>query len=387
MTRKNKNKKRKPAKSVTAKSDLWLYILILLLCGGIVWLLTQKPKTRVKPVKETALGTQPFDQNKLVKALEEKFGMEPGSIVPKEIRKVIRLEIPVDRSKMDLTYANVLVSNEFRSMRAVQDDGKVDGSKQILSFTHADKNFEVILSYAPRTAQQRAGKKYISIVVDDFGSVEGETLQEWLALPTQITFAIMPGFKQSVNTMTLADQQGRETLVHVPMEPIGYPRQNPGENAILVQMNQAQVERTLLKHLNSLPLCMGVNNHMGSLATADNTIMGWVMDVLKKKNKGFLDSRTSNVSIAYQVAQKARIPAWRNDIFLDSPDITDETLERKINAIQDLATRNSTVVVITHCHNPEKLIYLHKFLDRVQALGFTLIPLSQVGKTDLAPII
>jgi len=132
---------------------------------------------------------------------------------------------------------------------------------------------------------------------------------------------------------------------------------------------------------------MGVNNHMGSLATSDDTIMGWVMDVLKKKNKGFLDSRTSNVSIAYQAAQKARIPAWRNDIFLDSPDITDQTLERKLEAIQTMSAGKNTVVAITHCHNLDKLTYLKKFLERAQSMGFTLIPLSQVGKNDITPII
>lgn len=382
-----KTKKRKSKKAVASEPGLWLYILILLLCSGIVFMLLQKPRIREKPVQETVMVTQDFNQGQLLKALENTFNLEAGKLVPKDHQGAIHLNIPVDRRKMDLTYANMLVSQQFLSMKAKQIDGRVDGNRQILSFSHGEQNYEVSLSYGTFDTDRQAGNKYLAIVVDDFGSVSADELQQWLELPTEITFAIISTLKNSSQTMTLANEQGRETLVHLPMEPIGYPQQDPGANPILVQMNQTQVEKTLLKHINALPLCMGVNNHMGSLATADNTIMGWVMDVLKKKNKGFLDSRTSNVSIAYQVAQKARIPAWRNDIFLDSPDITDETLERKLNAIQSMAAGKNTIVAISHCHNLDKLIFLKKFLDQAQAMGFTLIPLSQVGKTDIAPII
>ena len=383
----HKIKKRKPTKAAVSDPDLWLYILILLLCSGIVWMLVQKPKVREKPVQETVSGSQAFDPDQLVKALEQSFNLETGSLVLKDAGGILRLEIPVNRSKMDLTYANLLVSHQFQSMKAKQTEGRVDGSRHILGFSSGEQSYEVRLAYEVFESDRQTGKKYLAIVIDDFGTVSGADLEQWLALPTQITFAIISTLKNSSQTMNLAHQQGRESLVHVPMEPIDYPQQNPGENPILVQMNQAQVEKALLKHVNALPLCMGVNNHMGSLATSDDTIMGWVMDVLKKKNKGFLDSRTSNVSIAYQAAQKARIPAWRNDIFLDSPDITDQTLERKLEAIQTMSAGKNTVVAITHCHNLDKLTYLKKFLERAQGMGFTLIPLSQVGKTDITPII
>lgn len=383
----HKIKKRKPPKAAVSDPDLWLYILILLLCSGIVWMLVQKPKVREKPVQETVSDSQAFDPDQLLKALEQSFNLEAGSLVFKDAGGILRLEIPVNRSKMDLTYANLLVSHQFRSMKARQTEGKVDGSRQILGFSSGEQSYEVRLAYEVFDSDRQLGKKYLAIVIDDFGTVSGADLEQWLALPTQITFAIISTLKNSSQTMNLAHQQGRESLVHVPMEPIDYPQQNPGENPILVQMNQAQVEKALLKHVNALPLCMGVNNHMGSLATSDDTIMGWVMDVLKKKNKGFLDSRTSNVSIAYQAAQKARIPAWRNDIFLDSPDITDQNLERKLEAIQTMSAGKNTVVAITHCHNLDKLTYLKKFLERAQGMGFTLIPLSQVGKTDITPII
>ena len=143
----------------------------------------------------------------------------------------------------------------FETHGANLSSGRVEGGKQVLSFSGV-RMVLVNLVYA-LPLPEASSPKYIAIVVDDFGSVSGEMLQQWLELPTEVCFAIISRLKHSEETMNLANAQGRETLVHVPMEPIDYPRQNPGQDPILVQMDQARVEKTLLRHINSLPLCMG----------------------------------------------------------------------------------------------------------------------------------
>lgn len=104
--------------------------------------------------------------------------------------------------------------------------------------------------------------------------------------------------------MKLAKEQGTLTLIHIPMEPIGYPEVNPGKNPILVQYDERQIEKIMTRFIEQLPYCEGANNHMGSLATTDEEVMNAVMTILKKHNKFFLDSRTTNVSVAYSVASK-----------------------------------------------------------------------------------
>lgn len=380
-------KKRVSKKAAPKDRDIWLYVVILLLCAAIVWVIARKDEGTVEPLEETVHKTGDFDLDKIASALEEKFDLPKENIKQKKVRGVMQMEIPIERRKMDLTFANFIVKGEFESRGAELETGKVDGNRQELTFSHAGEDYLVKLSYATLSSQERTAKKYLSIVVDDFGSIGGDHLQEWLELPVQLSFAIIAGQKQSEETMNRAHAQQRVTMVHVPMEPIGYPRQNPGNKPILVQMDQSRVEKTLLHHLNALPLCAGANNYMGSLATTDQTIMSWVMDVLKKKGKFFLDSRTSSVSIAYQMAQKARIPAYRNDLFLDHPNISDATLQNKLNQVQELALRKNTVIAIIHCDDADKLQYLKTFIRRAQAAGFSLIPITQVGKTDVPLIL
>ena len=45
------------------------------------------------------------------------------------------------------------------------------------------------------------------------------------------------------------------------------------------------------------------------------------------------------------------------------------------------------VVGITHCHNYDKLDYLKRFINRLKAAGFTLIPLTDIDKYNVPEIL
>lgn len=126
---------------------------------------------------------------------------------------------------------------------------------------------------------------------------------------------------------------------------------------------------------------------MGSLATTDSDVMQAVMNTLKKHNKAFLDSRTTNVSVGFQTAQKAHIRAFRNDIFLDSPNISQSTMDAKLNQIIQMSGSKNHIIAITHCHNKEKLDYLKTFISRLKKAGFTLVPLSEYGSHEVPEIL
>ncbi len=56
-------------------------------------------------------------------------------------------------------------------------------------------------------------------------------------------FSIFPEEEYSVQTMKLAKEQGRLTLIHIPMEPIGYPEVNPGKNPIWFNMMSGRLKK------------------------------------------------------------------------------------------------------------------------------------------------
>ncbi|MCB5245063.1 MAG: divergent polysaccharide deacetylase family protein [Candidatus Cloacimonadaceae bacterium] len=384
MTKQTKYPNRHKARK---DNPVGLYLLILLLCGAIIFVIVYKGKEEGLPPEFQEPSIKKFNSSELLQSLEEKFELAEGSLQIKTIHHQKQLSIPVNPSKMDLTFANMIVKGEFEIRGGKLVSGFVEDDGQLLTFKVGPDTYKVKLYYKKPVSIIRKYPKYIAIVVDDFGGIGGDLLQSFLNLPLEIDFAILPGLSHSEEAMNKAFKQGRETLVHLPMEPLNYPSQNPGKDAILVQMDRSEVEKLVLKHLNSLPLCSGVNNHMGSLATTDKEIMSYVMEVLRKKDKFFLDSRTSAVSVAYQIAQKAQILAFRNDLFLDSPDISNATMESKIERIKQITNSRNYVIAITHCHSAEKLRYLQDFISRIQKEGFTLKRLSELKEQEVPAII
>lgn len=318
-----------------------------------------------------------------------KLGVPVNAVKRRKQDDVIRFSIPIDRSQMDLTYANMIFKGEMELVKASLISGKEGASSQFLSFKHRDYSelYEIALYYDSKLYKRKDTNRTITIVIDDFGNISGSLLEGFLGIDPEVCFAIFPDEPYSELTMRLAKQQERDMLVHVPMEPIGYPSVNPGKNAILVQHSESVVTKRLNSFFSKLPDAIGINNHMGSLATTDPELMGYVMKVLKANNKLFLDSRTSNVSIAYQTAQKANIKAFKNDIFLDSPNISQKNMNAKLKQIQNLSDNNRHVIAITHCHNKEKLDYLKEFIQKLKEAGYSLVPLSEIGERKIPEII
>lgn len=347
------------------------------------------PTPAARIVQEEAPKPGESELDLIVRKAADSIGVPENALRRRKTDDLVKFSVPIDRSQMDLTYANMIFKGNLEQGGASLLRGQDSRNKQVLSFYHKDytHKYELELYYDSKYYKDKVVEKRISIVVDDFGAIGGSLLDGFLSVEKEVCFAIFPEEPNSVSTMQRATRQGRETLIHVPMEPIGYPRVNPGNNAILVQHTESQIDKMLNGFIAELPDAIGINNHMGSLATTDTDVMQVVMNNLKKHNKAFLDSRTTNVSIAYQTAQKAHLKAYRNDLFLDSPNISQSTMDAKLNQIIQMASSKKHIIVITHCHNEDKLDYLKRFITRLKKAGFTLVPLSEYGSHEVPEIL
>lgn len=346
-------------------------------------------KTAPKSPAEKRQVAIPADLDKIIKDTCTKLGIPERSCKRKKSGATITYSIPIDRSSMDLTYANMIFKGELERVGGKLLKGTDSSGKQSLSFrAPTGKNTYVLnLFHDAKVFAGKQQKRSLAIVVDDFGTINGSLLDGFLNLDKAVCFAIFPDEAYTALTAEKAYAQNRETIIHVPMEPLDYPSVNPGKNAIFVHSSPSEIEHLLSNFIKQLPHSRGINNHMGSLATTDVEVMRTVMNTLKKHNKYFLDSRTSNVSIAYATAQKAHIGAYRNDLFLDSPDISSATMNAKIEQLIRLAETKSNIIAITHCHSAAKLQYLKELISRLKAAGFSLVPLSEIGQYNVPGIL
>lgn len=156
----------------------------------------------------------------------------------------------------------------------------------------------------------------IVLVLDDAG---GEAALQWLfiELPVRLNFAVIPGLANSHRFARRAKAAGHEVLIHLPMQPMDAKKLQQDRFTLTPGMTARDAARILAEARRSVPGAVALNNHMGSLATADRNLMRLFMPELKKQGLLFLDSLTHASSVAGEEAFRAGMPLLRRDIFLD----------------------------------------------------------------------
>ena len=215
----------------------------------------------------------------------------------------------------------------------------------------------------------------IAIVIDDMGW-ELPIAQDLFALKQPLSFAVLPQAPYHAKVAEAAHQHQRELLLHLPMEPHGYPKVNPGPHALLSTMSPEQLVAALQAALQALPQVIGVNNHMGSSLTENPEAMRVVMQELKQRQLFFLDSRTSAASKAYQIAREVGIPTARRHVFLDN-DVEPARIAAQLHRLAEMASQQGDAIGIGHPY-PETLRALEETLPRLSQAGVQIVPISRL---------
>jgi len=215
----------------------------------------------------------------------------------------------------------------------------------------------------------------VAIVIDDFGQIGGDLLQGFAELDSDITFAVLPDLPNTEKTAKLANIYGHEVILHIPMQAEDK-NQNPGKTYIKTGMDKVDIKDIINGFLDQVPQAIGANNHMGSGVTADFSTIGSVVEILKKKRLFFLDSKTSSRSKVVNAASDLRADYCARDIFLDVPDVSNTTLNSKLQSLDKYRGRKEPVIIISHCHNQAKLVAMRSFVSNLKGMGIKLIPLS-----------
>ena len=215
-------------------------------------------------------------------------------------------------------------------------------------------------------------KPQIAIILDDLGN-QWENGKRSALLAGAVTLSILPNSPYALKLAQLGREQGKELMLHAPMEPIGHQAWNGG---LSETMAQKDLRASLLQMVRAVPGVAGVNNHMGSALTQNQEVMGWVMDTLREQNLFFVDSRTSPQSRAWEAAQARQLPSAKRDVFLDNVR-THAAIELQLGKLITLAKQRGFALAIGHPY-PETLTVLEHFLQRLPAQAVRLVSASQV---------
>jgi len=232
--------------------------------------------------------------------------------------------------------------------------GKMDGGqgyKRVASDQSAQRP-------APKAADEKASGEasqnaddvkagpVMAIVIDDLGD-SAVFAKALLDLDFPVTLAIMPYRTRSPKVAELAVSAGAEVILHQPMEPLAYPKTDPGKGALFVGMSPGKIASVLERNLAQVPGADGVNNHMGSKFTQDYAGMAEVMSFLANRGLFFLDSVTSAGGAAPAAAKNEGAPMVSRNVFLDNSR-SPNAIAGQLLAAQNIAKSRGQAVAIGH---------------------------------------
>lgn len=215
----------------------------------------------------------------------------------------------------------------------------------------------------------------IAIIIDDLG-YQLAAGHRTIGLPGPVVCAILPGTPRAALLARTAYEQGKEVLLHLPLQSVGY--HGPAEpGTITLDMSRKNFAEAFASAMQSVPFAVGVNSHRGSLLTRHPGHMRWLMeDIRAMDGLYFVDSYTTHESVALQIAAESGVPAIKRDVFLDT-DPAPDMLAKEFARLKTLARERGRAVAIGHPY-PATLEFLEQEIPRLVEEGIQLVPLREL---------
>lgn len=364
QTSTKKTTQRKSKKTVSSNTALILSLGVLALCVvmlGVSFVLTQKntPQTVVKSevektIKDTSVNTE---KNQISKSSsnQPKNSVNTNSKIPPK-QNVQN----VQSTKNQNTNKNLQVAKSSTTSKTTE-------TMQSTNSVQSTKNSEPVVQIStPKVPAKKVADVYI--VLDD-GGHNLNHLQPFLDLEIPLTIAVLPELSYSKESALRITKAGKTLILHQPMQAINLST-DPGPSAIMPEMSAEQIRNLLTKNLDSLGIKVGLNNHEGSLITADIYAMKVVMEVCKERGMFFLDSRTNSKSVCKSVASEYGVKLYERNTFLDNTPSQADMIAMFKSGIE-VAKKNGSVIMIGHVWSGKNLAdVLQKMYDEYYPQGF-----------------
>ena len=235
---------------------------------------------------------------------------------------------------------------------------------------------EVLLVRGLAPAHEAGAPARLALVLYGFGADAAEA-DSFFALRAPFAVAVVPAGRAGDRVLDHAREREREVVLHLPLEPINYPRINPGPGTLLVSMSPRRVSSTVRRHLSRAGAVTAVANHMGSLATQDMTVMTALYREIKRRRVAFLHMTPAPGAVCKSLAAEMGVNYAEPDEVVDQEARQDDTraLERRWTALLKEAHARGRLVVMMRA-TPLTKRWLPQALSAKRLDGVDVVPLT-----------
>ena len=217
----------------------------------------------------------------------------------------------------------------------------------------------------------------LSVVFDD-GGQNLVQLEKCLALPFPITVAVLPKLPHSKEAADMIRNSKNEVILHQPMQAVNL-SVNPGPGAITPSMNEEEIRKLLFENISEIAPVSGMNNHEGSLITADTEKISYVLKFASDCGIFFLDSRTNADTKVPYVAKELGLGYFERNVFLDNTKNRTDIISEIMKGV-NIANKKGSAIMIGHVWSSEVLPdILKEMYPLLKEKGYVFTTVSNSG--------
>lgn len=212
----------------------------------------------------------------------------------------------------------------------------------------------------------------VGIIVADIGISNAQTEDAIRRLPPAVTFAISPYAPRAAQVAERLRAKGAETLIGLPLEPAGYPLNDPGNRALLTGRSAPENMANLEWVLSRFPGYVGTIGVVGGMrgerfAAMEQSYLA-LQESLRNRGLLFVDARPG-------VAGPARAWGRAVDVILDEP-ATRTEIERRLSELETIAKARGSALGLAHAATPVVVDRLVAWAAGLERRGIVLAPIS-----------
>jgi polysaccharide deacetylase 2 family uncharacterized protein YibQ len=217
----------------------------------------------------------------------------------------------------------------------------------------------------------------IALIVAGLGisaTITGDAITK---LPAAVTLAFMPYGADIDRVAARGRGAGHEILLQVPMEPFGYPDNDPGPQTLLTSLAPEQNLDRLYWLMSRFQGYVGLSEAQGARFAASEQALGPVLREVARRGLIFVDDGSSPRSVAGRLAGASGVPFAKADVVLDAVP-TPAEIERALARLE-MAAREHGVAVGIASAVPAAIDRIARFAKAAESRGLLLVPISAVA--------
>lgn len=211
------------------------------------------------------------------------------------------------------------------------------------------------------------GRPRVAIIVGGLGLNAVTTRAAIERLPPEVTLSFVPYAEGLQGWIDLARAQGHEVMLEMPMEPSGYPGNDPGPHTLLASAEAADIQARMNWLLGRATGYFGVTNYMGDRFANSDAGMTAFMAILRQRGVAFLDDG----SMSRRPGAWARASANR----IIDEEQNPAAIVGQLNALEALAKGNGQAMG-TGFSYPVTVEAVARWTAGMEARGLQLAPAS-----------